>query len=80
MMNLFRSLLTDWRQWRAGNVRIAPRGVTGRVYAPRYVPVEETTTGVEYQSKSKGELVLKRRVYRVLTGVWEDLPELRTGL
>ncbi len=74
-MNLFRSFIEDFKAWRRGEVRVAPRKCSGRVYAPRDVPAEPG-----FQSKTKGEMVLKRRVYRAKTGVWEDLPELRSEL
>ncbi len=76
-MQLFRSLIEDFRAWRRGETRVAPRKLTGRVYAPKGTPKGGGGTKV---MRSKGVMTLKRRVFRAATGEWEDLPEQRTRL
>jgi len=74
-MKLFRSLIEDFRAWRRGETRVAPRKLTGRVYAPKETPQKGGGAKV---MRSKGMMTLNRRVYRAATGEWEDLPQLRT--
>ncbi len=74
-MNLFRSLIEDFRAWKRGEIRVAARNCTGRVYALKETPKEG---GGAKAMRSKGMLTLNRRVYRAATGEWEDLPQLRT--
>ena len=74
-MNILRSFIEDFKAWRRGETRVAPRKLTGRVYAPKKQP-----KAGGFQTRAKGELVLKRRVYRAETDTWEPLPELRTKL
>ena len=74
-MNLFRSLIEDFKAWKRGEIRVAARNSTGRVYAPKGTPKEGGGSKV---MRSKGVLTLDRRVHRVATGEWEDLPQLRT--
>lgn len=72
-MNLFRSFIEDFRAWKRGERRVAPRKLTGRVYAPKKQP-----KAGEFKTRTKGVMTLKMRVYRAATGKWEDLPEQRT--
>ena len=74
-MHLLRSLIEDFKAWKRGETRVAPRKLTGRVYAPKETPKEG---GGAKAMRSKGMLTLNRRVYRVATGEWETLPQLRT--
>ena len=74
-MQLFRSLIEDFKAWKRGERRVAPRKLTGRVYAPKEMPKEG---GGAKAMRSKGMLTLDRRVYRAATGEWETLPQIRT--
>ena len=76
-MNLLRSLIEDFRAWRRGETRVAPRKLTGRVYALKETP---KAGGGAKVMRSKGVMTLERRVFRAATGEWETLPQIRTKL
>jgi hypothetical protein len=60
----------DAKAYRRGEVRVAPRGVTGRVYA-RKDGQDSSPGSIELQASSVGTISAK--VYRARTGTWEDL-------
>ena len=64
-MNLLRRAWEDWKAHRRGEKRVAPRQLTGRVYARQGGGATNAT------SKPKGTISAK--VYRANSGAWEDL-------
>ncbi len=72
-MDFFRSLVEDFKAWRRGERRVAPRQLVGRVYAPK----DQPAVGGAKASRAKGKLTMHRRVFRADTGRWENLPDTR---
>lgn len=66
----------DFKAWRRGEVRVAPRGTTGRIYA-RKDGLESSPSSME--SKTQGDCIIRARVYRAATGIWEDLGTISIG-
>lgn len=73
-----RECLMDIKMFSRGFKRIAPRGMRGRVYAPRH-PAPPAPEGDTMAAPAQGTAVLKARVYREATGEWEDLGEIAHG-
>ena len=66
MREWLRYLLDRWRAWRRGEERIAPRGVRGRVYAPKQST--QALPGVHARTRLKGTMSL--RVWREKEQCW----------
>lgn len=67
-MNLLRVLWEDFKAWRRGEYRVAPRTVTGRVYARR--SESQGAPAARARSRPRARMII--RVYRAATGTWED--------
>lgn len=54
-MGLLRNFIDDFQAWRRGEVRVAPRGQTGRVYAKK----DQQSDSLEVSAKAKPRLTMK---------------------
>jgi hypothetical protein len=69
MFHFFRWLKEDFKAWRRGEQRVAPRGIRGRVYER----TDQAEAGPLLKAATtKPEVVISAKVYRAATGEWED--------
>lgn len=71
---MIKTLWQDFKAWRRGEKRIAPRNVRGRVYERKN---GDNAPAGRHQSKAAGVAVLKARVIR-LDGTTEEI-EVNNG-
>lgn len=64
----------DLKAWRRGETRIAPRGVTGRIYARK----RGDSDGLA-PVHTAGDCIISAKVYRAATGRWEELGVISKG-
>lgn len=60
-MNIIRSVIEDLKAWRRGEVRVAPRGTSGRIYAKK--GGEEPSAGT-HKVKAEPIVTLEMKVMR----------------
>ncbi len=68
-------ILEDWRAKKRGEVRIAPHGATGRIYARR----EDDAVGGKMNIQTEGMITISARKFNSATGMWEDLGDIGQG-
>jgi hypothetical protein len=70
-MKLFRSLIEDFKAFRRGERRVAPRAARGRVYEKRSAA---SNGGSIVGVKLTPTITIRpSRIYRASTGKWEDV-------
>jgi hypothetical protein len=72
-MNIFKQTIEDFKAWRRGEIRVQPRGVTGRIYALKETGQPEGGAAVNVKTEPIASLHVK--VIRA-DGTVEDLGEL----
>lgn len=60
-MNIIRSLYEDVKAWRRGETRVAPRGITGRVYVRK--DGNDTSPGL-HKTKSEPLVTVEMKIIR----------------